>query len=82
VAEAKKAYLDALMVSRSQDAALPALLASQEQYGRTMKWDEQLETRIRSLTPDAINAAFRKHVDPAALSIVKAGDFKAAGAYQ
>src|ERR1035437_4478930 len=82
VAEAKKAYLDARMVSRSQDAALPALLATEEQYGRTMKWDEQVEAKIRSLTPDEINAAFRKHVDPAALSIVKAGDFKAAGAYQ
>ena len=82
VTEAKKAYLDALMVSRSQDAALPALLATQEQHGRTMKWDEQLEAKIRSLTPEQINAAFRKHVDPAALSIVKAGDFKAAGAYQ
>ena len=82
VAEAKKAYLDALTVSRSQDAALPALLATQEQHGRTMKWDEQLEAKIRSLTPEQINAAFRKHVDPAALSIVKAGDFKAAGAYQ
>jgi zinc protease len=82
VAGAKKAYLDALMVSRSQDAALPALLATQEQLGRTMKWDEQLEARIRSLTPAEINAAFRKHVDPAALSIVKAGDFNAAGAYR
>jgi zinc protease len=82
VAEAKKAYLDSRMVSRSQDAALPALLASQEQYGRTMKWEDQLEAKIRALTPDAINAAFRKHVDPAALSIVKAGDFKAAGVYQ
>jgi zinc protease len=61
---------------------LPALLASQEQYGRTMKWEDQLEAKIRALTPDAINAAFRKQVDPAALSIVKAGDFKAAGVYQ
>jgi zinc protease len=82
VAEAKKAYLESRMVSRSQDTALPALLATEEQYGRTMKWDEQLEARIRSLTPEQINAAFRKHVDPAALSIVKAGDFKAAGVYQ
>ena len=82
VAEAKQAYLESRMVSRSQDAALPALLATEEQYGRTMKWDEQLEASIRSLTPEQINAAFRKHVDPAALSIVKAGDFKAAGVYQ
>ena len=51
-------------------------------YGRTMKWDAQLEAKIQALTPEQINAAFRKHIDPAALSIVKAGDFKAAGVYQ
>jgi hypothetical protein len=31
---------------------------------------------------EQINAAFRKHIDPNALSIVKAGDFKTAGAYK
>jgi len=82
VAEAKKAYLDSRMVSRSQDAALLSLLASHEQEGRTMKWDEQVEQKIQALTPDEINAAFRKHIDAAGLSIVKAGDFKAAGVYQ
>lgn len=82
VEEAKKAYLDNQLVSRSQDAALLSLLASNEQLGRTMKWNGDLEKKIASLTPDQITAAFRKHVDPAALSIVKAGDFKAAGVYQ
>jgi zinc protease len=47
-----------------------------------MKWDEQLEQKIRALTAEQINTAFRKHIDPAALSIVKAGDWKAAGVYQ
>jgi zinc protease len=82
VEESKKAYLDSRMVSRSQDAALLNLLASHEQLGRTMKWDEQLERKIQALTPEQISAAFRKHIDAASLSIVKAGDFKAAGAYQ
>ncbi len=82
VAEAKKAYLDNRLVSRSQDAALLTVLAAHEQLNRTMKWDEQLEQRIAALTPEQITAAFRKHVDPAALTIVKAGDFKAAGVYQ
>ena len=82
VSEAKKAYLDSRLVSRSQDAALLALLASHEQYGRTMQWDEQLEQRIAALTPEQISTAFRKHVDAASLTIVKAGDFKAAGVYQ
>lgn len=79
---AKKAYLDARLVSRSQDAALLALLASHEQLGRTMKWDEQLEQKIASLTPEQITAAFRKHINASSLAIVKAGDFKAAGVYQ
>jgi zinc protease len=82
VAESKKAYLDARMVGRSQDAALMNQLAQHEQRGRTMKWDEQLEAKIRALTPEQINTAFRKYIDPSAVSIVKAGDFKAAGVYQ
>lgn len=82
VEEAQKAYLDNQLVSRSQDAALLSLLALNEQLGRTMKWNDDLEKKIAALTPDQITAAFRKHVDPAALSIVKAGDFKAAGVYQ
>jgi zinc protease len=82
VEEAKKAYLQARMVSRSQDAALLALLAQHEERGRTMQWDQQLEEKIRALTVGQINAAFRRHVDAAAISIVKAGDFQAAGAYR
>jgi hypothetical protein len=34
------------------------------------------------LTPAQISDAFRRHVDASALTIVKAGDFKAAGVYQ
>ena len=82
VAVAKKAYLDSRLVSRTTDAALVGLLAAHEQQSRTMKWDEQLEQKIQALTPAEINAAFHKHIDPAALSIVKAGDFKAAGVYK
>jgi zinc protease len=63
------------------NTAVIRLLALREQAGRTMKWDEQLEAKIQALTPDQINAAFRRHMDPAGLSIVKAGDFKTVGAY-
>jgi zinc protease len=82
VAKSKQAYLDARMVARSSDAGLLGQLSSHEHLGRTMEWDAQLEQKIRALTAAQINAAFRKHVDPAALSIVKAGDWKAAGVYQ
>jgi zinc protease len=47
-----------------------------------MKWDADLEAKLQVLTLDDVNAAFRKHIDAATLSIVKAGDFKAAAVYQ
>jgi zinc protease len=81
VAIAKKAYLDERLVARAQDQSLLGQMMARENYDRTFAWDSQLEAKIRALTPDQVNAAFRKHVDPAAVLIVKAGDFKAAGVY-
>src|SRR5947207_6491871 len=82
VAAAKKAYLDSRMVGRSTDGALLGLMVSHEQIDRPFKWDADLESRIQALTVDEINAAFRKHIDPNSVSIVKAGDFQTAGAYK
>jgi zinc protease len=82
VATAKKAYLDSRMVGRSTDSALLALLVSHEQLDRPFTWDADLERRIDALTADQVNAAFRKHIDPNGVSIVKAGDFKAAGVFK
>jgi zinc protease len=82
VATAKKAYRDAQMVSRSQDSALLTLLASREQLERTLQWDAQMDAKIQSLTPEQVSAAFRRHIDASAVSIVKAGDFRAAKVYQ
>lgn len=80
--EAKKAYLDSRAVARSTDGALLNLIVVHEQLDRSFTWDENLESAIRRLTLDEVNAAFRKHIDPAGVSIVKAGDFKAAGVFQ
>ena len=82
VAAAKKAILDARRVGRSQDQSLVTLIASREDDGRTLAWDEQLDAKLEALTVEQVNAAFRRHVDASTLSIVKAGDFKAAGVYQ
>jgi zinc protease len=82
VATAKKAFRDQSVVARSQEQALPGLIMALEQNGRTLLWDEQQDEKIEALTPAQVTAAFRKRVDPAGVSIVKAGDFKAAGVYQ
>jgi zinc protease len=82
VATAKKAFHDQQIVARSQEQSLVRTIASRDQAGRSMKWDEELEAKIQALTVEQINAAFRRHIDPAAVSIVKAGDFQKAGVYQ
>jgi zinc protease len=82
VAGAKKAILDSRRVGRSQDQSLVTLIAAREDADRTLAWDEQLDAKLAALTVEQVNAAFRRHVDASALSIVKAGDFKAAGVYQ
>jgi zinc protease len=81
VADAKRAYLDQRRVQRSQDQNLPRLIATREEYGRTLDWDAQMDAKLAALTTEQVSAAFRRHVDASAISIVKAGDFKAAGAY-
>jgi hypothetical protein len=45
-------------------------------------WDERIDAAIAAITLDQVNAAFRKRIDVSKLSIVKAGDFKAAGVFQ
>jgi zinc protease len=82
VAAAKKALRDQRMVGRSQDAGLLGLIATRTEFDRTLAWDDQLDAKLEALTVDQVNAAFRRHVVLGQLSIVKAGDFRAAGAYQ
>ena len=82
VAAAKKAWLDEQAVARSQEQTLAATLSRREFYDRTMKFDEALEAKVAALTPEQVSEAFRRHIDPSALSYVKAGDFKKAGVLQ
>jgi zinc protease len=69
-------------MSRTEDGALVGLLGVRQRFDRTLKYDESLEAKVAALTPDQINEAFRKHIDPANLVFVKAGDFKKAGVLQ
>ena len=82
VSAAKKAYQDQQVVARSQEQALIRSIAARDQLGRTMQWDAQMDAKIQALTPAQVNAAFRRHLNPGELSVVKAGDFSKAGVYQ
>jgi len=74
--EAKKSFLEARKVQRSTDASVAHQLGDGLEEDRTFAWHADLEKKIAGLTPDAVNAAIRKHLQPKKLVIVKAGDFK------
>jgi len=74
--KARQGYLESLKVSRSSDVAIAGTLTSLRYLNRTMLWQADLEKKIEALTPDAVNAALRRHVDPKKLVVVTAGDFE------
>jgi zinc protease len=82
VEKAKKAWLDERAVARAEEASIASLLMTRQHWGRTLDWDARLEAAVAALTPEQVSAAFKRHVDPAAISIVKGGDFEKAGVYQ
>ena len=63
-------------LARSQDRALAGRLSHYLFVKRTFAWDIDFEKKIAALTPAQVNAALRKHIDPARLSVVVAGDLK------
>ncbi len=76
---AKSGYLQNRGMSRSDDRSLSGTLNNYLQLDRTMMWDAELEKKIMALTPEQINAAMKKYVDPSKFVYVKAGDFEKAG---
>lgn len=75
VEAAKSGNLQFRQVSRAQDNELANRINNYLFVGRTLQWDADLETKIKALTPEQINAAMRKYIDPAKITIIKSGDF-------
>ncbi len=75
IQSARSGLLQSRMVARAQDAGLSGTLNNNLYLNRTMNWDADFEKKMASLTPEQVNAAMKKHIDPAKISIIKAGDF-------
>ena len=75
--KARQGYLQAIKVGRSSDPTLAGTLNGLRHLGRTMAWEADFEKKIAVLTPEQVNAALRKHIDPKQLVVVAAGDFEA-----
>jgi zinc protease len=68
--------LEARRLARAQDRALASRLGHYLFAKRTFAWDVDFEKKIAALTPEQVNAALKRHIDPAKLSVVVAGDLK------
>jgi len=75
VGAAKSGYLQSRQVSRAQDNELAGRLNNYLFIGRTLQFDSELDAKLQALTPEQIIAAMRRHIDPAKITIIKAGDF-------
>jgi len=69
-------WLQSRTLQRSEDRSLAATLAARDYDSRNLTWDEALENKVKSLTADDIVAALRRNLDPAQVTIIKAGDFQ------
>lgn len=75
---ARSGWIQGQVVNRAQDRALLGKLANNMRLDRDMMWDKALEEKIMKLTVEDINKVMAKHMDPAKMIYVKAGDFEKA----
>jgi zinc protease len=76
LSDAQTAWLESRKVSRSSDGAIAGQLISNLHLSRTFARDAEEERRISALTPEQVRDAFRRHIDPAKLVVIRAGDFR------
>ncbi len=74
LAGAKSGLMQQRLQTRANDGALATGWTSYLYRGRTYEWSRAFEAKLMAVTPAQLNAAFRKAIDPAKLSVVLAGD--------
>ncbi len=75
LASARTGILQSRQQNRAQDGTLAAGWVGNLDLGRTYAFSKAFEERVAKLTLAEVNAALRKYLDPARVTIIKAGDF-------
>ena len=73
----RKDTLEGLKQQRADDGHIASTMVDQLQEKQTFRELAQEEARIKSVTLEQLNAAWRKHVNAAGFLTVTAGDYKA-----
>jgi zinc protease len=76
LAQAQQALLSQRRLSRAQDPVVAGAWQFNLEHGRTFAQSRRLDDQIAALTVEQVNAALRRHLDPARIVWAWAGDFK------
>ena len=79
IAAAKSGALQQRLQQRAQDSVLAANWTNLLFINRTFAFSKAFDEKIAALKADDLAAAMRKHLDPAKITFIKAGDFLKAG---
>src|SRR5690606_18574113 len=77
IADGITALLNYRKLSRAQDSVLASAWIDYLSNGRTFDWSAQFDKKIEALTPESVNTALRKYLQPSTFSTAVAGDFAA-----
>jgi zinc protease len=75
ITQGVQALLNYRKLSRAQDEVLAGVWQDYMQTGRSFAWSAEIDEKLKALTPEAVNAAVRKYLQPQAFSTAVAGDF-------
>ena len=64
------------MCIRDRDNSVASRWMTYLDLGRDWRFSEDFEARVAALTPEQVDAAFRKYINPDQLSLVIAADSK------
>lgn len=73
--EARVSVLNFRRLARAQDGAMAGRGAADLYLGRTFEYSQRVDDRLAAVTLDELNAAWRRHIDPARMVVAWGGDF-------
>ena len=76
---AKSGLMQQRVQNRAEDAVLAAGWTAYLYRNKTFEWSREFEQKLMAVTLPELNAAFRKVIDPAKLTVVTAGDRRKIG---
>ena len=80
LARAKSELAGTYQVGLATSAGMAGTILAMLNRGMPLEFVDEYPARVKAITRDQVNSAIRKHLDPATMTLVKAGTVGTAGA--